>query len=225
MIMIFKFDEFLTLNQYFFRKTNFLHDAIIANEILMMNYFWKNLDAKLILATSIRQNDNILESFDRKMRQNEIVAKRIWKFEKQNRFAKKKSFKFKWNRRNFSITENLSTNQINKLFDKLSKANVLIKSKKSNSKSFRQSAISAKNRRDESFFRFSKRFCKHCKKNHWNMNCKKKKNEYIKKKLKKVLFNVAKNDDDNTVFDDENIRIYRVFEKIVASDFDSKRKK
>ena len=37
--MIFKFDEFLTLNQYFFRKTNLLHDAIIANEILMINYF------------------------------------------------------------------------------------------------------------------------------------------------------------------------------------------
>ena len=57
------------------------------------------------------------------------------------------------------------------------------------------------------------------------MNCKEKKNEYIKKKFKKILFNVAKNDDDNTMLDDENIRIYRVFEKIVVSDFDSKKEK
>ena len=68
MIMIFRFDEFLTLNQYLFRKTNFLHDAIIANENLMMNYFWKNFDVKLVLTTSIRQNDDILKSFNRKVR-------------------------------------------------------------------------------------------------------------------------------------------------------------
>ena len=37
--MIFKFDEFLTLNQYFFCKINFLHDAAIADENLMINYF------------------------------------------------------------------------------------------------------------------------------------------------------------------------------------------
>ena len=166
MIMIFKFDEFLTLNQYFFRKTNFLHDAIITNEILMMNFFWKDLDVKLILATSIRQNDDILKSFGRKIRQNETVAKKIWKFEKQNRFAKKKSFKFKWNRRNFSATEDFSTNRVNKLLDKLSKTDVLIKSKKSNFKSFRQSTISAKNRRDESFFKSLKKLCRHCEKNH-----------------------------------------------------------
>ena len=39
MIMIFKFDEFLTLNQYFFRKINLLHNAAITNENLMINYF------------------------------------------------------------------------------------------------------------------------------------------------------------------------------------------
>ena len=55
---------------------------------------------------------------------------------------------------------------MNKLFDKLFKANVLIKFKKSNFKSFRQSTIFAKNRRDESFFKFSKQFCKHYEKNH-----------------------------------------------------------
>ena len=95
MIMIFKFDEFLTLNQYFFRKINFLHDAAIADESLMINYFWKKLNVKLTLATSIRQNDNILKSFDRRMRQNETVAKKVWKLEKQNRYAKKNAFKFK----------------------------------------------------------------------------------------------------------------------------------
>ena len=188
----------------------------------MINYFWKKLNVKLTLATSIRQNDNILKNFGRKMRQNKTVAKKNKKFEKQNRFAKKKSFKFKWNRRNSSTTENLSTNRINKLFDKLSKTDVLIKSKKSNFKLFRQSAISAKNCRNESFFKFSKRFCKHYKKNYWNMNCKKKK--YIKKKFKKILLNVAKNDDNSTMFDNENIRIYRIFEKIIAFDFNSKKK-
>ena len=185
MIMIFKFDEFLTLNQYLFRKTNFLHDAIITDENLMINYFWKNLDVKLILTTSIRQNDDILKNFDRKMRQNKTVAKKIWKFEKQNRFAKKNAFKFKWNKRNFSTTKIFFTNRMNKLFDKLFKADVLIKFKKSNFKSFCQSTISAKNRRDKLFFKFSRRFCKHCEKNHWNMNCKKKKKRIHQKKIQK----------------------------------------
>ena len=56
------------------------------------------------------------------------------------------------------------------------------------------------------------------------MNCKEKKNEYIKKKFKKIFFNVAKNNDDSTVLDNENIQIYRVFEKTVAFDSDSKKK-
>ena len=56
------------------------------------------------------------------------------------------------------------------------------------------------------------------------MNCKKKKNEYIKKNSKKMLFNVVKNDDDSTMFDDEDIRIYRVFEKTAVFDSDSKKK-
>ena len=185
MIMIFKFDESLTLNQYLFCKTNFLHDAIIANENLMMNYFWKNFDIKLILTTSIRQNDDILKNFDRKVRQNETVAKKIWKFEKQNRFAKKNAFKFKRNKRNFSTTKNFFTNRMNKLLDKLFKTDVLIKFKKSNFKSFRQSTISTKNRRDDLFFKFSKRLCKHCEENHWNMNCKKKKKTNTSKKNSK----------------------------------------
>ena len=53
MIIIFKFNEFLTLNQYFFRKINFLHDAAITDENLMINYFWKKLNVKLTLTTSI----------------------------------------------------------------------------------------------------------------------------------------------------------------------------
>ena len=40
-----------------------------------------------------------------------------------------------------------------------------------------------------------------------------------------MLFNVAKNDDDNTMFDDENIRIYCVFKKTIVFNFDSKKKK
>ena len=75
--MIFKFDEFLTLNQYFFRKINFLHDAAIADKNLMINYFSKELNVKLTLTTSIYQNDNILKNFDCKMRQNDTVAKKI----------------------------------------------------------------------------------------------------------------------------------------------------
>ena len=55
------------------------------------------------------------------------------------------------------------------------------------------------------------------------MNCKKKKNEYIKKNSKKMLFNVAESDDDSTVLDDKNIQIYRVFEKIAAFDSDSEK--
>ena len=39
-----------------------------------------------------------------------------------------------------------------------------------------------------------------------------------------MLFNVAENDDDSTMFNDENIHIYRVFEKTIVFDFDSKRK-
>ena len=55
------------------------------------------------------------------------------------------------------------------------------------------------------------------------MNCKKKKNEYIKKNSKKMLFNVAESDDDSTMFDDKNIWIYRVFQKTAAFDSDSKK--
>ena len=56
------------------------------------------------------------------------------------------------------------------------------------------------------------------------MNCKKKKNEYIKKNSKKMFFNVAESDDNSTVLDDENIQIYRIFEKTAAFDSDSKKK-
>ena len=55
------------------------------------------------------------------------------------------------------------------------------------------------------------------------MNCKKKKTNTLKK-IQKILFNVAKNDDDNTIFNDKNIRIYHIFEKTVVFDFDSKKK-
>ena len=39
-----------------------------------------------------------------------------------------------------------------------------------------------------------------------------------------MLFNVAENDDDSTVFDDENIQIYCIFERTAAFDSDSKKK-
>ena len=51
-----------------------------------------------------------------------------------------------------------------------------------------------------------------------------KKKRIHQKKFEKVLFNIAESDDDSTVFDDKDIRIYRIFERTAAFDFDSKKK-
>lgn len=39
-----------------------------------------------------------------------------------------------------------------------------------------------------------------------------------------MLFNIAENDDDSTMLNDENIQIYRIFEKTTTFDFDLKKK-
>jgi hypothetical protein len=55
--LIFRFQEFLILSQYFSRKINFLHDAKIRDENIMINYFWKELKSNLIFVISMREDE------------------------------------------------------------------------------------------------------------------------------------------------------------------------
>ena len=82
--MTFRFDDKnLTLNQYFTRKTNLLHNAKIIDENIITRYLWKDLESQLILIIFIRENDNIIENFDRRVRNNERVARKIYELIKK----------------------------------------------------------------------------------------------------------------------------------------------
>ena len=82
--MTFRFDDKnLTLNQYLTRKINLLHDAKIIDENIIVRYLWEDLESQLILIISIRENDDIIENFDRRVRNNERVARKIYELIKK----------------------------------------------------------------------------------------------------------------------------------------------
>ena len=82
--MTFRFDDKnLTLNQYFTRKTNLLHDAEIIDENIIIRYLWEDLESQLILVISMRKNDDIIENFDRRVRNNERVARKVYELIKK----------------------------------------------------------------------------------------------------------------------------------------------
>jgi hypothetical protein len=193
--LIFCFDESLTINQYFSRKTNFLHDVEIRNENTMIEYFWENLESNLILTTFMRENENTLKSFERKVRMNEIATKRLHNlFNKTliREFDAQKSRKSRFNDQKLRYQNNkkssISAEKIERLIKKLFIViNATLKSKSSNSK-------------DDKITKILKRFCRHCQDSHWNNECSNKsKNE------KKVLFlKKNENDHDSVSFFNEN---------------------
>ena len=82
--MTFRFDDKnLTLNQYFTRKINLLHNAKIIDENIIVRYLWKDFESQLILVTSMRENDDIIENFDRRVRNNERVARKVYELIKK----------------------------------------------------------------------------------------------------------------------------------------------
>lgn len=123
--MFFKFDDKLIFNQYLFKKINLLHDVKIANENIMINYFWNGLNVKLTLTISLKKDEDTFENFDRHVRQNETTAKKIHDLKKKRpmkKFTKEfyakeiYTLKSKYQRRQ----DDLSSKKIQKLLTKFS---------------------------------------------------------------------------------------------------------
>jgi uncharacterized short protein YbdD (DUF466 family) len=183
--LIFRFDESLTISQYFSRKTNLLHDVEIKDENTMIEYFWESLESNLILTTFMRENENTLKSFERKIKMNEIATKKFHDLFNKTRtreFNAQKSRKSRFNDQKFKYQNkksSISAKKIEKLIKKLFNIiNATLKSKLSNSK-------------NDKVTKTFKRFCRHCQDSHWNNECSNK----LKNK-KKVLF-LKKNENDH----------------------------
>jgi hypothetical protein len=199
--LIFRFDESLTISQYFSRKTNFLHDVEIRDENTMIEYFWKNLKSNLILTTFMRENEDTLKSFERKIRMNEIAMKRLHDLFNKTRireFDVQKSRKSRFNDQKLRYQNNkkssISAEKIERLIKKLFIViNATLKSKSSNSK-------------DDKITKILKRFCRHCQDSHWDNECSNKtKNE------KKILF-LKKNENDHdfiSSFNENDLQILK----------------
>ena len=77
-IIKFRFDDtFMSLSQYLTRKTNHLHDTGMDDEDIIIRYLWQGLNANLALATLIREEGDMIEAFNRRVRNNEVAAKRV----------------------------------------------------------------------------------------------------------------------------------------------------
>ncbi len=125
---VFRFDEQLILYRYFSRKTNLLHDAKIKDENIMIDYFWKNLNANLVLVIFMKENDDFLKNFDRRVRMNKTTTKkiyelfnktRVWTYDDQEsrktRFSNQQKIKFQESKK-----LSISMKRIERLMKKLS---------------------------------------------------------------------------------------------------------
>ncbi len=87
--MTFRFeDKEQTLSQYLTRKINLLHDAKVQDEDIIVRHLWNGLEAQLALTTSLREDDDTIETFNRRVRNNEQAARKVWDLNKKltNRF-------------------------------------------------------------------------------------------------------------------------------------------
>jgi hypothetical protein len=152
----------------------------------MIEYLWKNLELNLILTTSMRENENTLKSFERKIRMNEMTTKRLHDLFNKTRireFDAQKSRKSRFNDQKLRYQNNkkssISAEKIERLIKKLFIViNATLKSKSSNSK-------------DDKVTKILKRLCRHCQDFHWDNECSNK-----SKNDKKVLF-LKKNENDH----------------------------
>jgi len=70
-------DKKQTLSQYFIRKINLLYDAKVQDKNIIVRHLWNGLEAQLALATSLREDDNTIKAFNRRIRNNEQAARKI----------------------------------------------------------------------------------------------------------------------------------------------------
>ena len=214
---VFRFDDFLTLNQYFFRKTNLLHDAEIIEKNIMMQYLWNELKSQLAAIISRKKNDDFLKDFEKRVRQNETIVRRIHEFNRKNRYEK--SF-FKNRYKNFfsknrydkiffknKKSNNFSIDRIDKFLKKLIKNDPIWTHIKKIETIFKTTPLSASKKRSAFF-----RSCKFCDDFYWNADCSKKN---LKKKTKKILLNANEKKDDDIILNDENKKTYEAFQKMI----------
>ena len=143
-----------------------------------MRHLWNELKAQLILVTSFRENENITEIFERRIRNNEQVARRVWNLQKKMNRTEQQTQTI--NNRDqihqninrsimfFIFTATRVERLINNYQRTINKAiafaviSVLVASIAQSLKKF---LISMKNSK---LSRQMKRSCRHCKKSHWN---------------------------------------------------------
>jgi hypothetical protein len=206
--LFFEFDEDLTLSQYLSRKINLLHDAEIHDEEIMISRLWEELDVNLTLATSVRDDEDTLESFERRVRENEATVRRIherekerFKYEKKDRSEKKFYFRYSEQiKKSYKKENNISTERVQRLLNKL----IIKESFDQNKDRTRKSLISAN---ENVVSRKSLRSCRHCDENHWDNECEN------KKFVRKIMMI-----DDKLVIDffDKDLEIYRNLKRVVA---------
>jgi hypothetical protein len=226
--LIFRFQEFLILNQYRFRKINFLHDAENRDENIMIDYLWKKLKLNLIFVISMKKDEDILKNFERRVRINEIIACRVHdlinKIRSREKFdivkTRKSPFddrhKFEYQNDNKIEYQNDKKSAIfvEKAKKFMKKLFMIINSSSQNtdiSKFFKQKIVKSRTKRIE---KISLRLCRTCNDSHWDNDCfDKLKNE------KKILF-INEKDEHNFVFFLNNDNLQNL--KNVAFDHESK---
>ena len=222
---VFCFDDSLTFSQYFFRKTNFLHDVKITEKNMMMQYLWNGLEFHLQTTISRKKNGDFLKNFEKRVRQNEIAIRRVHELNKKNRYEK--SYKNRFEKLFVKSYEKLFfrnkkreiffVERIDKFLKKFIKNNfVFIRIKKVKIIVFKNIFSSTSKKRST-----LSRSCRWCNDFHWNNDCSK---EKIRKEAKKILWNVIEKKDDDIVLDDKNKKTYEAFQKMihrVKFDFDS----
>ena len=182
--MIFRFDDKKqSLNQYLTRKTNLLHDAEVSDKNIIMRHLWDGLKAQLTFVTSLREDEDITEAFDRRVRNNEQAARRIWKLQKRMTRSDQSTFLTNNNRGLTQSNRNtapfvLSIARVDRLINNyqrtINKPTIPaiiakpVQPLSARSVAAAQSRKSLTPMKNNKLSRERKRPCRHCGKNHWD---------------------------------------------------------
>jgi hypothetical protein len=211
--MIFEFDDEIFLSQYLSRKINLLHDASIHDEEIMISYLWEDLNVNLTLAILLREDDDTLESFERRVRLNKSATRRVheqkksrsfryYREDREKKFYAKKLFAKLENKKFKKEDSSIFIERVQKLFQKLSI------DKKSASED-RKSLDVVTRQIDRKF----SRSCRHCEEDHWDNDHK----DFIAKVLIAKIF-----DYDVESLDAENLRTYESLKRVATELSDSR---
>ena len=198
---IFIFDELFNLSIYLFRKINLLYDEEQIDELQMIHHLWNDLKPQLALVIFIRQNEDTLKSFDRRIRVNEKIARKIHNQmkaektkERTKKYFKRNKFKYEKTYEKKSWDSDDSAKRIQKLLNKIFfKTKFWIRIKKIKIKTFRkplntETENSTKTKKFSSKKKKSSRSCKWYEDNHWDANCKSnKKKFFLTRSMKKAM--------------------------------------